>query len=281
MKCLWSINENVYQGLPGEVQFTNDLDQIRSALLRTAPVGLTALYDAIAVGIDHLKAGTRDRKALIVLSDGGDNASHRTVEDVIQVAQRSSATIYTIGLYDDTNRDRNPAVLQNVARLSGGRAYFPDSVGDLEKVWRDIAGALRSQYTIGYRSSNPKRDGMFRNVKITASRSGGRALRVLLDPATLVRPTNKLRDGCARLSTCSPGLHSQQPFMCEVKLAFFNMALCSSTVFVAWFSLSDLRRRHGRVFRHLSAVSIVEVRTRTLERNSAKRRASGRRTQSH
>ena len=75
-----NFNEKVYQGLPSAIQFTNDVDQIRSALLRTAPVGLTALYDALAVGIEHLKTGTRDRKALVVLSDGGDNASRRTLE---------------------------------------------------------------------------------------------------------------------------------------------------------------------------------------------------------
>ena len=182
-----NFNEKVYQGLPPEIQFTNDLDQIRSALLRTAAVGLTALYDALAQGIDHLSAGTRDRKALVVLSDGGDNASHRTLEEVVRVAQRSSATLYTIGLYDETNRDRNPAVLRMIATLSGGRAYFPDSVSDLEQVWRDIAGAIRSQYTIGYRSSNPTRDGMFRNVKITVSR-GGRTLRVTTRPGYVGPP---------------------------------------------------------------------------------------------
>jgi Ca-activated chloride channel homolog len=173
-----NFNEKVYQGLPPEIRFTNDPDQIRSALLRTAPVGLTALYDALGVGIEHLKTGTRDRKALVVLSDGGDNASRRPLEDVLQIAQRSSATIYTIGIYDDTDPDRNPRVLQKIARVTGGRAYFPDSFNDLEQVWRDVAGAIRSQYTIGYRSSNPKRDGMFRNVKITANPKGRRGLRV-------------------------------------------------------------------------------------------------------
>jgi VWFA-related protein len=167
-----NFNEKVYQGLPREIQFTNDLDQIRSALLRTAPVGLTALYDALAVGIEHLKTGTRYRKALVVLSDGGDNASRHTLDDVLQIAQQSSATIYTIGIYDETDRDRNPRVLQKIARLSGGRAYFPDSVNDLEQVWRDIAGAIRSQYTIGYHSSNPNRDGIFRKVKIAARPDG-------------------------------------------------------------------------------------------------------------
>jgi VWFA-related protein len=172
-------NERVYLGLPQSIPFTNDLEQIRSALLRTAPTGLTALYDALAVGIEHLKTGTRDRKALVVLSDGGDNASGHRLDDVLELAQRSSATIYTIGIYDVSDMDRNPGVLRKIAAMSGGRSYFPDSLDDLEQVWRDIAGGIRSQYTIGYLSSNPNRNGTFRKVKITAGRNGGRGLRVI------------------------------------------------------------------------------------------------------
>jgi Ca-activated chloride channel family protein len=171
-------NEKVYLGLPSEVPFTNDLAQIRSALLRTAPEGMTALHDALAVGIEHLTTGTRDRKALVVLSDGGDNASRRGLDDVLRIAQRSSATIYTIGIYDEMDADRNPRVLRKIAASSGGRAYFPDSITDLERVWRDIAAGIRSQYTIGYHSSNLNRDGTFRKATITAGRNGGRGLRV-------------------------------------------------------------------------------------------------------
>jgi Ca-activated chloride channel homolog len=171
-------NERVYFGLPPSIPFTNNLEEIRSALLRTAPIGMTALYDALSAGIEHLKTGTRDRKALVVLSDGGDNASRRRLDDVLELAQRSSATIYTIGIYDISDIDRNPGVLRKIAGLSGGRAFFPDSLDDLEKVWRDIAGGIRSQYTIGYHSANPNRNGPFRKVKITAGRNGGRGLRV-------------------------------------------------------------------------------------------------------
>jgi Ca-activated chloride channel family protein len=171
-------NENVYFGLPPSIPFTNDVNVIRSALLQRPPSGLTALYDALAAGIEHLKSGTRDRKALVVLSDGGDNASHRKLEDVLQIAQRSNATIYTIGIYDETDADRNPGVLKRLARQSGGRAYFPESLNHLEHVWREVAGGIRSQYTIGYSSTNPRRDGSFRRVKIAANRDGGRSLRV-------------------------------------------------------------------------------------------------------
>jgi len=171
-------NEKVYLGLPPSIPFTHDLAQIRAAL-QTRPEGMTALYDALAVGIEHLKAGTKDRKALIVLSDGADNASRRRLEDVLQLAQRSSATVYTIGIYDETNLDRNPRVLRKIADLTGGRAYFPSSRHDLEQVWRDIAREIRSQYTIGYHSSNPTRDGAFRKVQITANARGRGSLRVI------------------------------------------------------------------------------------------------------
>jgi Ca-activated chloride channel homolog len=175
-------NENVYFGLPPSLPFTNDADVIRSALLQRPPSGLTALYDALAAGIEHLQGGKWDRKALVLLSDGGDNASHRKLDDIFQAAQRSSATIYTIGIYDETDADRNPGVLKKLAGQSGGRAYFPDSLNHLEHVWREIAGGIRSQYTIGYSSTNSRRDGSFRRVKISASRDGGRSLRVTSRP---------------------------------------------------------------------------------------------------
>jgi Ca-activated chloride channel homolog len=171
-------NERPRLGLSPSIPFTHDPDEIRAALLQTTSNGLTALYDALAVGIDHVTTGTRDRKALVVLSDGGDNASHQRLEDVLRMAQQSSATIYTIGIYDDTNLDQNPGALRKVANLSGGRAYFPQALTDLDHVWRDVAGAIRSLYTIGYYSTNHTRDGKFRRVEIAAGRNGGKGLRV-------------------------------------------------------------------------------------------------------
>ena len=173
-----NFNENVYLGLPPSIQFTNDFDEIRSALFGSAPDGMTALYDALAVGIEHLTTGTRDRKALVVLSDGGDNASRRRLDEVLEIAQRSSATIYAVGIYDEDDPDRNPGVLRRIAKLSGGSAYFPASLNDLNRVWREIASGIRNQYTIGYHSDNAIRDGKYRKVKITASRNG-RSLRVM------------------------------------------------------------------------------------------------------
>jgi VWFA-related protein len=154
------------------------VDQIHSALVRNPPNGLTALYDALALGIEHLKSGTRNHKALVVLSDGGDNASHLGLNSVLQRARQSSATIYTIGIYDDSDLDRNPRILRKIAESGGGRAYFPESLQSMEKVWRTIARDIRSEYTIGYHSSNPSHDGKFRSVKITSTRNAGRDLKI-------------------------------------------------------------------------------------------------------
>jgi VWFA-related protein len=173
-----TFNEKVSLGLPSSVPFTNDLDLIHSALLRNPPNGLTALYDALAFGIEHLKGGTRNHKSLVVLSDGGDNASHLSLNSVLQQARQSSATIYTIGIYDDADQDRNPGTLRKIAESSGGRAYFPQSLQGLEQVWRNIAREIRSEYTIGYHSSNPSHDGKFRSVKITSRRNAGRDLKI-------------------------------------------------------------------------------------------------------
>ena len=172
-----NVNEHAYAGLPAPMAFTQDPIVMRGALLRTPPAGYTALYDALALGIEHLTAGTRTRKALVVLSDGGDNASRRSLDDVLREARRSSATIYTIGIYDETNLDSNPRVLRKIADVSGGRAYFPRALVDLDGVWRDVAGSIRGQYTIGYQSTNTNRDGRFRRVTIRATQKG-RGLRV-------------------------------------------------------------------------------------------------------
>jgi VWFA-related protein len=173
-----TFNEEAGLALPGEAAFTNDPEVVRSALIGTPPGGMTALYDALALGLEHLKAGRWGRKALVVLSDGGDNASRLGLDEVLRSALASSATIYTIGIYDDQSDDRDPGALRKIAEQSGGRAYFPDSMGDLGGIWQDISDGIRSQYTIGYRSTNPLRDGAFRRVRINAKRPGTGGLRV-------------------------------------------------------------------------------------------------------
>ena len=175
---LVNFNENVYLGLPPGPIFTSDTAALREALLRSAPVGMTALYDALIFGIDLLKTGVRDRKALVVFSDGGDNASHHTLNEVLRAARGLNATIYAVGIYDEADADKNRRVLREIAERNGGRAYFPESLRNISQIAREIAAGIRGQYTLGYSSSNTRRDGTFRKVKITARRSGGRELQV-------------------------------------------------------------------------------------------------------
>ncbi len=173
---LVNFNDRVSMGLPPGIPFTSNVSEIDAALHTVHANGRTALYDAVAFGLRHLERGTLQKKALVVLSDGGDNASHITLKDLIPVAEKSSATIYTIGIYDDNDPDKNPKVLRELAKISGGEAYLPRSLYELGEVWRSIAGGIRSQYTIGYVSTNPAHDGTFRNVKVTVVDKKGKLL---------------------------------------------------------------------------------------------------------
>jgi len=177
-----NFNRRVWLGLSAAHAFTSDRSEIRATLTQTRAEGTTALYDALKVSLDHLKLGARQRKALVVLSDGGDNASDADLDDVLRMAQQSSATIYCIGIYDPFQKDRNPNVLKKIAKVTGGEAFFPGTLEALSTVWPKIANAIRGQYTIGYVSTNPTRDGEFRKVKITATGKGKKLLDVRSRP---------------------------------------------------------------------------------------------------
>ena len=178
-------NRKPWLGLPDSMPFTNNVSELRAALLQTRTEGTTALYDALELSLNHLKDGTRQRKALVLLSDGGDNASVARLDDVLRMAQQSSATIYCIGIYDPFAKDKNPSVLRKIAKVTGGESYFPTTSSDLHEVWPRIAGTIRGQYTIGYVSTNPVRDGSYRSVKITAGNKRGKALEVRSRPGYL------------------------------------------------------------------------------------------------
>ena len=173
-----NFNRRVWLALPPSHPFSSDRAELRAALMDTRTEGTTALYDALKLGLDHLNDSGRQRKALVVLSDGGDNASLAKLDDVLRLAQQSSATIYCIGIYDPFQKDRNPSVLRKIAKVTGGEAFFPNTPDSLLSTWPRIASAIRGQYTIGYVSSNPARDGGYRRVKITASNKHGKLLDV-------------------------------------------------------------------------------------------------------
>lgn len=145
-----NFNDRVMRGLPDRMLFSDNIDELRAAMNRGIPQGKTALNDAVVAGLNQLQKGRRDKKTLIVISDGGDNASRYKRRDMLDMVEGSIATIYTIGLYDPDDPERDPGLLKALARISGGRAYFPQNPKSMVLECRDIAKEIRTRYTIGY-----------------------------------------------------------------------------------------------------------------------------------
>ena len=167
-----NFNENVSLGLPRTTRFTNSTAELERAITAAPAGGQTALYDAIAKALEELQAGSRDKKVLIVVSDGGDNASARSLSQVMKLAEQSSAVIYTLGVFDEEDPDRNPAVLKRLALATGGEAFFPSQLSEVVAICGRIARDIRHQYTIGYVPSNLTRDGAYRAIRVRARANG-------------------------------------------------------------------------------------------------------------
>lgn len=173
-----NFNEHVSLGLPGTIRFTDSTAELENAIAAAPAGGQTALYDAIAKALEELQAGSRDKKVLIVVSDGGDNASARSLAQVMKLAEQSSAVIYTVGVFDGEDPDRNPGVLKRLARATGGEAFFPDELSAVVTICERIARDIRHQYTIGYVPITAPRDGAYRAIRVVARAKGGDRLSV-------------------------------------------------------------------------------------------------------
>jgi Ca-activated chloride channel homolog len=167
-----NFNEHVRFGLPGNTPFTDQVPQLEIALSSIITSGQTALYDAVAAAIEHLKKGKRDKKVLIVVSDGGDNASKHNLAQIMAMAQLDNTIIYTIGLFDEEDDDRNPHVLKQLAADTGGDVFLPPSLKDVVPICERIARDIRNQYTISYIPANIKQDGTYRAIQVEASAPG-------------------------------------------------------------------------------------------------------------
>jgi VWFA-related protein len=169
-----NFNEHVFFGLPANMPFTNNATQLEIAMSQFAAEGMTALYDAVAAGLEHLKKGDRDKKVLIVISDGGDNASRHNLAQIMTLAKQSEAIIYTIGIYDKDDPDRNPRALKQLTKATGGEAFLPESVKKVVPICERIARDIRNQYTLTYAPANTKYDGKYRAIelKVGQAKSG-------------------------------------------------------------------------------------------------------------
>ena len=170
-------NEHVRAALPPSMPFTNDAQAFRAALARTMGArGQTAMYDALSRGLEHVATGGHPRRVLVLIGDGGDNASTATFDQVLTGAQASNAAIYTVGVIDPLEREAKPGLLKRLARATGGASFFPRSVNEVETVLREIASDIRNSYTIGYVSSNPARDGRIRRLRVVVTDPARRPL---------------------------------------------------------------------------------------------------------
>ena len=167
-----NFNNSITRGLPPGMMFTDNLQILRRALYFGEPVGQTALYDAIAYALNHLEYGHRDKRTLIVVSDGGDNVSVIPFSELMKLIESSRATIYTVGLFDPLNHDLNPGVLRKMAAVSGGEYFQPYELSQIIPVFNKISTDIRNRYTIGYVPDETSDTRVIRTVKVTASENG-------------------------------------------------------------------------------------------------------------
>jgi Ca-activated chloride channel family protein len=163
-----NFNEKVMLGLSPAVGFTNRSRELEHAISTTPAEGMTALYDALIKALEQLHAGQRDKKVLLVISDGGDNASSHKLTDVLKLAAQSRTMIYTIGIFEPEDPDKNPEALRHLAAATGGEAFFPHHTSEVEATCQRIAHDIRNQYTIGYVSAAAPRPGVYRAIRVVA-----------------------------------------------------------------------------------------------------------------
>ena len=159
--------------------FTSSIPKLQEALENIDSRGGTALYDAVIASADQLLKGKLDKKVLLVVTDGEDNASRNNLEQTIRRLQEmNSPTVYTIGLLGDDHPHRAKRALERLAAETGGVSFFPKNLSQVDAITREIAHDIRNQYTIGYKPAKPQGDGSFRAVHVTAKAHGYSKLEV-------------------------------------------------------------------------------------------------------
>ena len=153
--------------------FTSDIKELERGLAKIDSRGGTAMRDAIRMSIDYLKEnGKRDKKVLVVVTDGDDNNSSGTLENLVKAAQQSEVLIYTVGLLAEEERreaKRATRALNAIAEATGGKSYYPKELKDVDGVCQQVAHDIRSQYILEYNPKNPALDGSFRQIRVVAN----------------------------------------------------------------------------------------------------------------
>jgi Ca-activated chloride channel homolog len=175
-------NDEVWFQLLDGKPFTNDPSELEKAVSAVSARGRTALYDAVAEGLNHLRFGHWDKKALVIVSDGGDNASQHTYSQILTLAQRSQTLIYSIGLLGALDQDENPEALKRLCKNTGGIAYFPGSEVHVKDISTQIARDLREQYTLGFAPEEGSNARSFRKIEVKVAAPGRGKLHVRSRP---------------------------------------------------------------------------------------------------
>jgi Ca-activated chloride channel homolog len=155
--------------------FTNDLLKLKEALEKIDARGGTALYDAVVASAEHLKRFARlEKKVLFVVTDGEDNASNETLEQAVKHLQEESGpSVYAIGILgDEEHPKRARKALDIIAQHTGGIAFFPKTLDEVDAISKSIANDIRNQYAIGYKPTNPRGNGGFRQIRVEAKAKG-------------------------------------------------------------------------------------------------------------
>ena len=149
---------------------------MEQALAKIPVRGGTAMRDAIRMSIDHLKAGAkRDKKVLLVVTDGNDNASIINLENLVKEAQNSGVLLYAIGLLTEEERSeakKAKRALDSLTEATGGEAFYPKDLDEVDRIAHQVAKDLRNQYSIAYSPTNQKLDGSYRQIKVTVNAPG-------------------------------------------------------------------------------------------------------------
>jgi len=175
-----NFNDEAYLDLPPGVPFTHDLDLLQQALKRIDSRGGTAMRDAIQMSVDHLKLSHRDKKAIVVVTDGDDNYSAITLEELVKSSQQAGVLIYSIGLLaEEEPRAARQAkrALETLADATGAFAFFARDCTEVDRLAHQVAQDIRSQYIVQYTPANQAIDGKFRNIRIAVKGPGGLTVR--------------------------------------------------------------------------------------------------------
>jgi len=153
-------------------RFTNSVEELQTRLMYTAAHGRTALLDAIYLGLSQMRGAHNAKRALLIISDGGDNHSRYTESDIKNFVKEADVQLYAIGIYDPVGYRRTPeelnghTLLSELTELTGGRVFPVENLNDLPDTASKIGMELRNQYVLGYKTSNHQRDSRWRKIKV-------------------------------------------------------------------------------------------------------------------